>query len=94
MSFFFLTFFFRFLFCLSILTFSVSRVRPEGACSDTLGAGLREEGCGLTLFFNSFFLRFLGWLFHSDLLCLSLSGGCVLAQKGRVSEQEGCGLTL
>ena len=38
-------------------------LRPEGACSDTLeaglrpkrshtlGAGLREEGCGLTLFF-------------------------------------------
>ena len=56
------SFFFAFLGGFSILTFSVSLVRPEGACSDTLGADLREEGGSNTL--------------------------------GRVSEQEGCGLTL
>jgi hypothetical protein len=38
-----------------------------------------QEGCGLALFFNSFFPL----LSHSDFLCPSLSVGRVLAQKGR-----------
>ena len=36
------------------------------------GVVSEQEGCGLTLFFP--FFRFLGWIFHSDFLCLSHLG--------------------